>query len=227
MDMNKFFDINKKEKCIYFNGDLLEIFIPKRYESYGNLSVGENVTTLGIFSMTINGTIKASFTLPTMVVIEPMFTETVTIDDVQYLKVILSKNKKFMKYTEVVKDSKIAYMLFKEFISLGRLPEFVKYFDAPKIFDNSRKYTGVKFDANKVLFEIIFSHLFRDEKSIMTPYRLTPMKKDPVLIPLFEIQHAAISTAGRIIGSYLDAGITSSIVNINENNSRVEDILRT
>ena len=227
MDITKFFEINKKENCVYFKGDTLEILIPRRYENYGNLYVGEYVTTLGIFNMLINGKIKSYFNLPTMIVIESSVVENVTVDNVAYVKAYLNKNDKFMRHTEVIKDNKIAYMLFKEFISLGKVPAFMKYVDAPKIFDNARKYMGVKFSSNQVLFEIIFSHLYRDDSDIMKPYRLTPMKKDPTFVPLFEIEHAATSTVGRIVGSYMNAGIVSSIVNPSKNNSRVEDILRT
>lgn len=227
MNFSKYFETDEKNHCVYFRGNSLEITIPKRYENYGALEVGDVVTTLGMFDMLIDGNKETNCTLPARIVIVPSVVEPFTSEEGDaYIKLYLNDGDKFMKYLELVRDDKLAYMFFKEFISLGRLPKFIKYMDAPKIFNNARKFAGVNFNTNQVMFEIIFSHLYRSQDNIMQPYRLTDMKKDPMLVSMNDIQHSAMSVTGRIAGNYADAGMVSSIVNKSEHNSRVEDTLR-
>ena len=81
--------------------------------------------------MTIDGNIKKGFTLPAMMTIEP---SEILSEDV-FIKLILNDGDKFMKNVNVVKNQQFAYTIFKEFIYLGNLPEFISYFDTPTLFD--------------------------------------------------------------------------------------------
>ena len=131
-----------------------------------------------------------------------------------------------MKDVSVVNDQNILYILFNEFVFLGNTPKFISYFDSPKLYNDVKKFMNVSFNTDNVIFEIIYSHLYRDKDNIMKPYRLTDMKNDPILIPMNQTQHASLSITGRIVGPNLDLGIDSALVNKSENNSKIEDTLR-
>jgi len=160
--------------------------------------------------------------LPALITLIP--SDIITSGD--FVVAIFNKGDVFMKDNTVINDEGMAYTLFNEFIFLGNMPEFIKYLDSPKMYDDMKRMMRVDFHTDRVIFEIIYSHLYRNPDNIMEPYRLTNMSKDPVFVPLRQVQHAAMSTTGKVVGSYFDVGLDSAIVNKAENNSKIEDTLR-
>lgn len=225
MDIKNIFQTDKN-KVIRFIGNKLIVRIPKRYEIYGCLKIQQEVHTLGIFELIINDKIEKGFFLPAIAIMIPSDIQMVNIENETYYELTFEKNDVFMKSSYVVQNQALSYVIFKEFISVGKLPKFINYQNAPLMFDTLQKITGAKLTSNSVIYEIIFAYLYRNKKDIMKPYRLTNMKEEPVFIPAKDVAHSAISATGRIVGSYLNDCITSVIVNEAENNSEIEDILR-
>jgi len=225
MDLKNIFQ-KDKNNTIRFNGNKLSVIIPKRYEIYGCLKIQQEVHTLGIFDLIINDKIEKGFFLPAIMIMIPNDIQMKNIDTESYYELTFEKGDIFMKTSYVVQNQALSYVIFKEFISVGKLPKFINYKNAPLMFNSLQEVTGAKLTANPVIYEIIFAYLYRDKKDIMKPYRLTNMKDEPLYIPLKDVAHSAISTTGRIVGSYLNDCITSVIVNESENNSEIEDILR-
>ena len=198
MDNSKYFE--KKGRSYIFKGDLLEVFIPMRYAQHGYLEIGNNVSTIGIFDMTINGSIESGYLLGAVIEMYPSDIESVTIDQQKYAKLILHKDDVFIKDCNVVKDAKISYIIFYEMFLSGHYPKFLKYFDCIGIFDRIMEANGDSFSADHMIFEMIVSVLFRDKDNLSTLYRHTNMKGGYQTIPLRTIAHVAQSTTGKIMG---------------------------
>lgn len=222
---DKLFVIDKNNS-VRFMGEKLEVLISKRYESHGCLSISDKITVLAIFDMVLDDKYSLGFYLPSIITTEPSENEVVSDEGTSIIKFTYYKEDVFIKNTELVKQSFIGYILFYEFVYLGVKPKFIDYEFSSSLFDNVKKICDVKIPANRVVFEMISSHLYRDADDVKVLYRHTDMKKPPVSIPLLDVSHAAISTTARIVGSYFNAAVDSSLVNASDANSRLEDLLR-
>jgi hypothetical protein len=224
MSFEKFF--KRIKDTVYFEGDSLEIFIPTRYESHGCLDMTNVVRTLAIFDMKINGSIDTGYMLPAKITIEPNDIEVVMINGNRFAKLTLTKGDVFMKNTNVIRDSQLAYIVFYEMVYGGRTPNFIDYNQNAFVFDEVTRITGVTFPTDHAIFEMMSAMLHRSQDDISVQYRLTDMKKPARNIPLSLVSHAAISTTSKIVGAYMDDGIDASLVNASDVPSEIEDLLR-
>lgn len=217
----------QKSKTI-FSGKKLEIFIPMRYEIHDCLVIEDTIKTIGFFDMVINDTVKSGFMLAAMVEIVPSETEQVTKGNQTFLKLTLYNGDIFLSHMTYVKNSRLAYVLFYEMAHSGHYPDFIQYADTATIYDYISKITGMAFNANHAILEMIASQLARDKDDIATLYRLTPMTKKPNIMGLHSIAQVAMSATGKLGGAYMKQGIQSVIAGeVSNQNSEVEDLLRS
>lgn len=227
MDFSQFFKVNKKDQTCAFTGDSLKIKIPNRYANYNLLTVEQTVSTLAIFEMVINEKHSLGYLLPVVINIAPSSVDREVIDGEEFTVLNLIEGDLFMTNTELIKVPAIAYAMFTEFVTLGHLPSFLTYEDCATLFSKTEKYCGVNLKVPSVIFEMIFSHLFRDSDDLTVPYRLTEMKKPPKFVELRSVSFGPPTTLGKIVGSYAQDGVNSAIVHPAEQNTELEDILRS
>lgn len=211
---------------IIFTGDKLVIYISERYKQHGCLEVTDTIKTVGIFDMIINDTIEKGYLLPARFTIEPSYIESEQFNNNQCVKLTLFKNDIFIKNINIIKEGFIGYFIFYEFPFLCKKPKFVTYDIDASIFDSVKALCGVNFKSNRVVFELISSHLYRSQHDISLPYRLTDMTEEPINISMRDVTHASLSTSSKLIGSYFPAAINASLVNQSDESSQVEDLLR-
>ena len=221
---NKYF--KEVKDSIIFTGDTLEVYLPERFEQHGCLSIGDEVSSLAIFDMLINGEIKSGLLLPAKIILRPSDVSTVTRNGDKFFKLEFVKNDVFIKNVNIVQDAQLAYIIFYEMINGGRVPDFMTYEMTATIFDAVIEVAGVKFPTDHVVFEMMTAMLHRDQHNISLQYRLADTSKPPMNIPMMLVSLAAMSTTARVVGSYMDDGIDSSLVNASDNNSDIEDLLR-
>lgn len=222
----QYFVEDPKTKSVIFIGDKLEVYIPKRYETYKCLVVEDNVFTLGMFDMTINDELETGYCLAAHIVMCPSSVGSTTIDGEAYVVATLVHGDIFIKSTEVVKNPQLAYVIFKEFIYIGNRPKFIGYDDTAFIFDTVQQISGINFHVDKVVFEIMFSQLFRDQDDITKIHRLTDMQRTPIALPLRAVAHAATTTTAKLVGSFFGDCVNSAIINQNDAQNELENILR-
>lgn len=226
--MNKLSDFLTKTDTKYiFNGDTCSINIPQRYQAYDMLSLGDDVSTLGIFDMTINEKNYFKLVLPMIITMKPSGQYTKKVDDKDYYVFTFKKGDEFIVNRTLIKQSFILFSMFKEFIVNGNFPNFLTYEELGKLFDRSQNLCDEKLGAPHAIFEMIFAHLSRDSNNPNVFYRYTDMKEPPLYIGLKNVGYAPTSTTARLIGSYLMEGLNSSIINPSTKNSEIEDILRS
>ena len=210
---------------LVFTGDQLDIYVPERYRGYGYLNVDEALIAMGIFDAVLNGQ-EVGFLIPATLRMEPSEMETVNTGDGSFLKATFYEGDVFMQ-KEVVQDSNVPYVMFSEFLDLGRLPDFFTYRQAPFMFDRATDITGVKFNVDHAVFEIVFAYLFRDSGDPGTQYRHTQMRKDPQFIPLQNAYNLGdTTTTSKLLGSYFDDSENSALVNQADRNTELDEILR-
>jgi hypothetical protein len=226
-DISQFFKQDTVNKVVYFIGDKLDIYIPIRYEDKGLLTITERVSTLAIFDMVINDTINVGFLFAATITIEHSQLDRVTIDNEQYLHLTLYKNDRFMCNTDYIKNDKFGYILWVEFIALGRLPRFITYENVVWLFDRIAEVIGVNFGVNHSVFEMLYAHLFRDSNDLSVKYRLTKMDKPPTMIELRNVAYGPDDTMSKILGSYMNVGLNAALITESTQPSPIEIHLRS
>lgn len=225
--ISKYFKKDPKTGSMIFQGKELLIKIPKRYETYDYLTVGNAVDTLGIFDMEFDGKEAAALLVLAMVEIVPTEVYEEEIEGATYVILKLEKGATFLTTTEVIQNSSIAYNVFVEFIAYGKIPYFLTYEALSTLFDTAKKMTGSNLDVAHSIFEMICAHLARDPDDVMKFYRHTLMRKDPMFIQLRSVSAGPESTAAKLIGSYFSDGLNSALVNESERHNHIEDLLRS
>ena len=222
----QFFELSEKDDCVYFTGDKCECFIPQRYEDKGMLHLTSKVQTLAIFTMVINDTITCGLQLPAVIEIDPVETYTTTIDGEQFVVCVLHKGNKILTTLDLLKNNKLQYFIWTEFLSLGHFPSYMNYDVATTLFDDLNEVSGQSIGTDHALIELVMAHLFRDPDNKTIFYRHTAMTKKPAIISLRDIGYGASTTHSRIIGSYPETGLNSALLNPSKENNELEDMFR-
>lgn len=225
-DVSSFF--KRKDDQWIFTGDKLEVFVPSIYSERGLMVVGETATTLAIFQLRINDTYFANFLFLGKVNIEFNSLRNETEDGFKYTVLELIKGSVFISNLMIVKNSDILYDIFTMFLAYGKIPPFLGYNEISQLFDNDNKHCNTSLKVNHSIFEMIYSHIFRDKTDPYKFYRHTPMNEKPIIVALHQISHGPISATSRIVGGYLSEGITSALVDETTRvPSTIENLLRS
>ena len=224
-DLSSKFEYSEKDDCTRFMGDKLIIRVPEHYTMLGYLVIAEVVHVLGIFPMNVDG-VDCGLQIPGVIDVDPSDIRTETINDKKYTILELHKGDRIMCTSSVIKDGKLHYAMWKEFISGGKIPEYLDYDATACLFDDCKKITGKGIDVNHAVIEIVYAHIYRDRDDLTKLYRLTPMTKPPVNIKLNQPAYATNSTHARIIGSYAEQGMNTALIHQNAENVEIEDIFR-
>lgn len=210
---------------VIFTGDKCVVTILKKFENYDCLSVAENVTTIGVFDMEVDG-IQSGMCLIGRITMEPSDVRVISVDNVNYVQLTFYKGDVFMKTSKVVVEDKLAFYVWIEYIKYSNSLKAMSYEDQSAIFDKMRQTAGMTFPCDHSVYEAIFAHLSRAQNDFTIPYRNTDMKGEFRRIKLSDVAHASRSTSSRIIGSYFKEGLNAALDNPNKTNSVIEDLLR-
>ena len=224
-DLSNKFEYSEKDDCTRFMGDKLIIRVPEHYTMLGYLVIAEVVHVLGIFPMNVDG-VDCGLQIPGVIDVDPSDIRTETINDKKYTILELHRGDRIMCTSSVIKNGKLHYEMWKEFIGGGKLPEYLDYDATACLFDDCKKITGKGIDVNHAVIEIVYAHIYRDRDDLTKLYRLTPMTKPPVTIKLNQPAYATNSTHARIIGSYAEQGMNTALIHQNAENVEIEDIFR-
>lgn len=223
---DKYFMFDEKASTVTFTGNKLEAFIPRRYEDLDVFLNTDIVESLGVFGIRIDDKVEGGILLAAIIQMQPSLVENVVIDDEPMFLLTFNKGDKFMTDSNYIVNDKFAYLLWVEFITLGKLPKFMTYDQMTVMFDRISKACNISFDVDHSVFEVLYGQLYRDADDISVLYRNTPMTKPGRILGLRNAPHAAGNTLSKLLGSYPDAAINSALVNQSEHVSDIEFVLR-
>lgn len=226
MAIDQYFEVNEKDDCVRFVGDKLEVYVPMRYEPKNYLVIGEKIQALAIFSMRINETTECGIVLPAVIVMDPSKTYETTIEGDKFFVCEFSKGDRFMCSLEILKNDKIGYYMWTEFLSLGNVPSFISYETILSLFDDVGETTGVAINVDHAVIEIVYAHLYRKKGDLSTYYRHTDMKSPPDMVSLRDVGYGPTTTHSRIIGAFAEEGRNAALLNQEEHSSRLEEYFR-
>lgn len=221
--MSKFF--YKKDDQFYVAVDTLDAYIPNRYIDRGFTTIGEYVSTLGIFDIVINNTEKRVLHIPNIIYMEPKDIQQVTVDDVMYQKLSFVKDDIFMTTDTVIKDKFLIIPVFKEYFELGNIPSGINYNNIHLLLNNVNTMAEMDFNVNPVISELLVAFLTRQSDNLTKQARFDTSKPNK-FISLRNIAYGPDSITSKVFGSWSKDGLRGALVNPNDESKPLEDIMR-
>lgn len=209
-----------------FIGEEAKVFIPQRYEVHDLLFIDQQIKTLAIFEIFINGeTDGYGLLLPALIEMSPSSTYTQKNGNVDYLVAVFKKGDLFINNKTLIEQGYLISKMFIEFNRNGNVPSFLSYNQLATLMDTAQITCGVSLGVPHAVFEMMNAHQCRDPDNLNIKYRHTDMKKKPTYLGLRDT-HVRDSTSSRLLGSHVLDGINTSIINQADQSHEVEDLLR-
>lgn len=208
------------------------IYIPARFAESQMAILGADTWISGIFCIAVEGQFYGVSTANAMMQISPTTVSNVRFGDDEYLEFYFEPGSRVIVNDQLVKNNSFIYSIYSELLAKGHVPWFLGYEDLGRIFQTSHHHTGTWVGANDQILEMIVASLARDRDNRMTYYRHTVDSKQalvtrpPVVIPLRSVTYGATNTTAKLMGSYMEEGLVSAIVNPAEKVEPIEALLR-
>ncbi len=208
-----------------------KIQFPKDWVSGKLGSIESNVSVLGMFAYIVDDQYYAVSIIDAKVNLFPDSINTVTVDDVQYLELVFEPGSIIMETVDVIKDGPFVFFIYDEIIAKGKTPWYMSYTDLGEIFDTVKYHAGVDLKQPHAIIEMLSASRARNPKDRAKYYRNMLKKQadydkiEPDIIQLRSVAYGADSTTAKLLGAYLQEGISSALVNPTETVEKVEDLL--
>lgn len=210
-----------------------KVYIPQRYVNKGLAGVGETVWSVGEFVMVTDSGFYCAMLVPAIINLSPTEVRQIKLDGNPYYELSFAEGSVVIETTWIPKTDSCIPPLFNEFMINGNIPYGYSLFDLVKAFHLSDKYTGFKMGANPQVFETIVNIIARDPDDLNKQYRGVPQslddvyKKPPAIVGLRNPAVTSTNTVAKLIGSYFQDGVVSSLINPSDRVEGVEALLRS
>lgn len=192
------------------------IVIPYRYIQGKLATVGNTVNTLAVFGIIVDDCYGISSVCASMT-LTPSSTTIVSYEGEDFFEFSFDKGAVVCPNINLVVDDANAFNIYNEFIAKGRIPWFMNYEDFAKVLTTAHNHAGINLSGTNAPLELIITSIARDKKDLYTYYRNTinsideQYVKPPSYVPFKSVSYGATNTAGKIMGSYFDEGLTSAL----------------
>lgn len=209
----------------------IKIQCPQRFADRGLAKIDTETKVVGILAYIFEDKYYAVTTVNAMIQLTPTETNRIDINGEPYFEFSFAAGSTIIPNLNLVKQDTLVYTIFNEFLSKGKVPWYINYFDLGKLFTTARKYAGTSLAENQEVIELIVSMVARSSDDKTKYYRATIeslqdiVTRPPVITPLRSVQHGATNTTTKIAGSYFSDGLTSAIIDPSERTERIEKML--
>lgn len=205
------------------------IYIPSRWRDKHLASIGNEIYILGMFMIATEDNFYAINHIDAMMKISPMSINHVYFNEVEYLEFTFERGDTIFDSIKLVKNDKLPYYIFDEFVSKGKIPAYMNYSDLARLFDTAKKHAGVTLASTPTILHMVLSMIARDKEDPNRYFRQVTNGKDldkALYIPLNSSTHGANNTTARLLGSHFNDNLTSALVNPSDRQENIERLLR-
>lgn len=209
-----------------------KIYVPERFVEKQLVIVGAETFIVGIFAQVVEDKYYAVFLGAAMFHVEPTSIATVKFNGDSYLELSFDPGARILVSQEVVQDRLITYRIYDEIISKGHMPWYMGYDDRIQLLFTADRLAGVGMLANHAMLELNAAAISRAPANINQYFRHAVENYEevdhqlPTTIPLMSVSHGTTNTVSRIMGSYLEQGLNSSLINPSTQVQNIERLLR-
>lgn len=222
--------LNRNKKTWSVKEDC-KILIPSRFKNRGLLVIDDVVKVISIYALLDEVGNYTVCNAPCIQEVTPYDIQDTSINDTGYIVLIFKKDTVMIPNTSIVKQEYFIYDLFDEFFIKGNVPWYMDYDDLSLIFLLAKEYAGSNIGANLAAMELITSIIARtpDDRKAYFRTKIGADKKydkKPEYVPMLSPESSFKNVPPRIIGSYLERGITTSLVHKTTNLEKLDEVLR-
>lgn len=210
----------------------LKIIFPMRYVDKGLANIGNTVSALSVLAIIDNNGNYSVINAMSMPEFSPHTVIEEVIDNVGYYVMEFDAGDVVIVKEDVVKNDTFIYDFFDEFIVKANIPWYLDYGDVGNLLSTAKQYAGSGVAKNPIGIEILSATIARDpnDKTVFFRHAVNKDKgmlhKRPSFVGLFNVYSTFKNTTNKLSGSYMRQGITSAIVNPEEDSSALERALR-
>ncbi len=210
------------------------IYVPCRYETHKLMTVGDEIRILGIFAIVVGEGAQARYGISSaiaMLTVTPSSTAIIKIQGDDYYELSFDPGAEICGNLDLVKNDSLVFPVYDEFVAKGHIPAFFSYEDMCTLFISSERHAAMRLDASNAVLEMIVGSIarHRDDRTIYYRQTLTEdaaLKVPPAYIAFRNVIYGATSTVSKLLGSYMDDGMMSALVNPSEKVEGIESLLR-
>lgn len=225
-----------KKTLVEMNGRLITktgcvIHMPKHYASGLLGTIEANIHALGLWAMIVDDKYYAVNNVAGKITLTPDTVNIISVDETDYLELTFLPGSTIIDEINLLQDGPFMFNIYDEIIAKGKTPWYMDYDDLASIFDTAIHHGGVNLKAPRSILEMMTASRGRNPKDRSKYFRNSIKtqqeykSKTPDIIPLRSVAYGATNTTSRLLGSHLNEGLTSALVNQSENNESVEDLL--
>lgn len=208
------------------------ICFPALYENHELATISDEVMLLGFFAL-LQGNKYCVNKVMAFMPLTPSDIYRDKINDEEYIFLDFDEGATVCRNINLMKEDTLVYYCYEYFISTGRIPWFLDYFDVVDLFGTSTKHTGVTLGETSSIIEAICCTIARNPKEGRMMFRtgmksLEEMRKTtPLWVALSNIQFGAADTTSKLLGAYFNDGLNSAIAYKTKKVDPVEEVLRS
>jgi hypothetical protein len=210
----------------------VSIIFPTRYVEGRLGSLDSRFNVVGIF-MIKAGNAYDVLTVPALVPLSPTGTTFIKIENDSYYELSWEPGDIICHNTNLVRFTALGFQIYDEFIAKGRLPPYFDNLDHVDVIDMSKfkDFATVNLGTSPFMLSIFNASMTRNPDNRNQLARELYTKQSDFLelpvdrVPLRSVAYGADNTTSRLLGSYLNQGMLSSLVNPSEQTENIEQLL--
>lgn len=209
-----------------------KIYIPTRWTDKHLAIVGKETRVISVFPIVIDDKYYSVSSAVASMPLTPSRTSIVTIGEEECYEFLFDKGAVICPNINLVRVSTMAYYLYDEIIAKAHVPWFLDYADVLRLLYTTRMHADIVLAANNVPMELLAATIARQSKDVTKYYRHVAvndkvmMVNKPSYVPLGNVLVGATNTTAKLMGNYLDDGITSALINPTTQIDPVETLFR-
>ena len=220
---------SNKGDIVMANDDFYVIF-PERYINKRLAIMGSTVKMLSIYAVVDKHMNYGVVVAPVFMEVGPINITNTIINGAVNKVLEFSKGSPFMLNRNLLKVESFMSDLFDEFFLQGRVPWYLTYEKLSDIFTEASKYAGSGIGRDPLAMEIITMIISRSKEDKMVSFRdiikTSNTKEEPVYVGLNNVYYSYDNTLSKVMGGYMQQGITTAIVNKETETTKVSKVLR-
>lgn len=214
-----------KKKC--------SIVLPFRWLQAGLLEIGSTSYCATIYPIVSENGEYAVSNVCSKMEITPSSIEITRHEGKDHYVFMFDKGDIISPDVNLVMDDTYSYSIYDEIIQKAKAPWFMNYKDSGKVMATSKSHSGVTLSGTNAIFELINSTLsrnadmskqYRETISSVTLDELSKNKRQGV--PLNSVVYATSNKMNKLMGGYIEDGLTSALTEEESPISGVEQLLR-
>lgn len=205
------------------------ILVPTTWRNANLAIIGQEIHIAGYYMLLSEDGFYAVSNAACMVRITPSSMSSTHLAGKEYIVFEFDAGETLFPTKKVVKDNKLVYSIFNEFIAKGRVPAYMDYTDLGKIFDTTKYYAGVNLSSTPTIIHAMVSVIARDPDNPQTYFRHVSSGDDlgrVKFIPMKTSIHAATNTTARMVGAHFSDNLDSALLNPSDREEAIESYLR-